>query len=107
MKLIIATRRRIDPGSALNALAITGLAGLLLLASATGVLAQAPRNGPEWGGKDHQPTEAGVIRREDQAGVRAPPTQDEQNARAIEQLGRQLLHDEALDPPGGAGSAPD
>jgi hypothetical protein len=105
MKKLIMTRRRDDPGSAVNALAMTGLVGVLLLASATCVLAQVPRNGPEWGGKDHQPTEAGVIGREDRAGVRAPAAELEQNARSVEQLGRQLLHDEAVDPPGAAGGS--
>ena len=95
-------RARNRPGSAVSALARTALASLLLFASATCVLAQAPRNGPEWGGKDHQPTEAGVIRREEQAGVRGQPAQRVQNERSVEQLGRELLHDEAVDPPGGA-----
>jgi hypothetical protein len=88
-----------------NALAVTGLAALVLLASATGSMAQARLNGPEWGGKDHQPTEAGVIRREDQAGIRPSPAQVERNARSLDQLGRQLLHDEAVDPPVGAGGS--
>jgi len=89
------------PGSAVKALAMTGLVGMLLLASAPRVLAQAPRNGPEWGGKDHQPTDAGVIRREDRAGARALAAEFAQNARSVDQLGRQLLRDEAVDPPGG------
>jgi hypothetical protein len=46
MKKLIMTRRRDDPGSAVSALAMTGLVGVLLLASATCVLAQVPRNGP-------------------------------------------------------------
>lgn len=70
-----------------------------LLASATDLHAQVPRNGPEWGGKDHQPTQAGVQRREDQAAVRAPPDVVRRNQSSIDQIGRQLLHEEAVDPP--------
>lgn len=76
-----------------------GLAAALLLAPAPVALAQVARNGPEWGGKDHQPTQAGVVRREDQAGVRAPTAQRTQDGAAVDQLGQQLLHDEAVDPP--------
>ena len=79
--------------------AAVGLAVALLLAPAPVALAQVARNGPEWGGKDHQPTQAGVERREDQAGVRAPTAQRTQNGAAVDQLGQQLLHDEAVDPP--------
>lgn len=61
--------------------------------------AQAPRNGPEWGGKNHQPTQADVVRREDGAGIRAPPAEVNQDKRTVEQLDQQLLHDEAVDPP--------
>ena len=103
MRSVFMKRQPNVPSTAVRALATTGLVGVLLLASANCVLAQAPRNGPEWGGKDHQPTEAGVIRREDRAGVRAPAALLEHNARSVEQLGRQLLHEEAVDPPGGAG----
>ena len=75
------------------------MAAAFLLASAPVALAQVARNGPEWGGKDHQPTEAQVVRREDQAGVRAPPAQQQENSRTVQQLDRQLLHEEAMDPP--------
>jgi len=77
---------------------MSSLAVALLLIS-TGSGAQVPRNGPEWGGLDHQPTQAGVERREDQAGVRAPPDQQQQNGQTVQQLDRQLLHEEAVDPP--------
>ena len=60
---------------------------------------QVARNGPEWGGKDHQPTQAEVLRRENRAGVEASPTQRRQTGQAVDQLGQQLLHDEAVDPP--------
>jgi hypothetical protein len=79
--------------------ATTGLAVAILLASATSAGAQAPRNGPEWGGKNHQPAQGEVIRREKQAGVRAPKAQVDRNKRTVQQLDRQLLHDEAVDPP--------
>ena len=76
-----------------------GLAVAILLASVAAAAAQAPLNGPEWGGKDHQPTQAEVIRRENQAGVRVPPAEIQQDDRTVQQLDRQLLHEEAVDPP--------
>ena len=82
----------------MRALAAALPAGLLL-ASANVAGAQVARNGPEWGGKDHQPTQADVVRRESRAGVRPPPAQVQQDSRTVEQLDRQLLHDEAVDPP--------
>lgn len=80
---------------ALQGTVACGMAFVLLASTcAPSALAQVARNGPEWGGKDHQPTEAGVIRREDQAGVRPPAAQVRQNKRTVEQLDRQLLHDD-------------
>lgn len=76
-----------------------GLAAALLLASAPIAVAQVARNGPEWGGKDHQPTQAEVTRREDRAGVEPSPPQAGQDKRTVQQLDRQLLHEEAVDPP--------
>ena len=70
-----------------------------VIAAASAAAAQAPRNGPEWGGKDHQPTQAGVERSEAQAGVRASPAQQRQDQRTVQQLDRQLLHKEEVDPP--------
>lgn len=78
---------------------VESLAAAILIASAAVATAQVARNGPEWGGKDHQPTQAEVGRREDQAGVLAPPAQREQDNRSVDQLDRQLLRDEAVDPP--------
>ena len=75
------------------------LAAALLLASTAIVGAQTTRNGPEWGGKNHQPTQGEVVQREKQAGVQAPPVQRQENGQAVDQLGQQLLHDEAVDPP--------
>lgn len=72
------------------------LAVALLLASATGAEAQTPRNGPEWGGKDHQPTEAEVIQRERQAGVQVPKAEQSQDDRTVQQLDQQLLRKEGL-----------
>ena len=80
-------------------IAVGGLAVAVLLASATSAGAQAARNGPEWGGFDHQPTQREVVRREDRAGVRAPLAQQEQDRRTVQQLDRELLHDEVVDPP--------
>ncbi len=76
-----------------------GLAVAILLASATGVGAQAPRNGPEWGGKDHQPTEAQVLRREHRAGVQLPKAERHQDKRTVHRLDRQFLREEGLDAP--------
>jgi hypothetical protein len=75
------------------------LAAFLLLASTAVAGAQTLRNGPEWGGKNHQPTQGEVAQREKQAGVRAPPAERQRNGRAVDQLGQKLLHDEAADPP--------
>lgn len=76
-----------------------GLAIAMLLASATGAGAQVPRNGPEWGGKDHQPTEAEVLRRERRAGVQTPKARRDQDKRTVDQLDQQLLREEGLDAP--------
>ena len=79
---------------------ITAQAALAVLLASTAVAgAQVPRNGPEWGGKDHQPTQAEVVGRENRAGVRAPPSQVQQDEQTLKQLDQQLLHDEAVDPP--------
>lgn len=75
------------------------LAAALLLASTAAADAQATRNGPEWGGKNHQPTQGEVVQREKQVGVQAPPAERQENGQAVDQLGQQLLHDEAVDPP--------
>ncbi len=77
----------------------TGLAVAILLASTAVASAQAPRNGPEWGGKNHQPTQAEVAGREDRAGVRASPSQKRQDDRTVEQIGRELLYDEDVELP--------
>ena len=74
------------------------LAGAMLLL-AVPAAAQPARNGPEYGGKDHQPTEAGVVRRERQDGVAPSPAERTQDARTVRKLDQQLLHDEAVDPP--------
>ncbi|HYZ62603.1 MAG TPA: hypothetical protein VE650_09120 [Acetobacteraceae bacterium] len=81
-----------------NGLAIRSLALAILLASAGEVRAQAARNGPEWGGKDHQPTESEVIQREKQAGIRPPPGQVDRNQQTVDQLGRELLREEGVAP---------
>ena len=72
-----------------------------MLLSAASAAAQIPRNGPEYGFRDHQPTHAGVMRRERRAGVAPPPAQMRRSARSVQQLDHQLLHQEAVDPPGG------
>ena len=75
------------------------LAAVLLLTSTAVAGAQTTRNGPEWGGKNHQPTQGEVVRHEKQAGVQAPTATRQENGQAVDQLGQQLLHDEAVDPP--------
>lgn len=77
------------------------LAASTLLASITAAMAQPRRNGPEYGFRDHQPTQAGVVRRERRAGVAPPPAQVRRNARSVRQLDHRLLHEEAVSPPGG------
>jgi hypothetical protein len=75
------------------------LAAALLVVSTAVAGAQTPRNGPEWGGKNHQPTQAGVAKRESRAGVQAPVAERQENGQAVDRLGQQLLHDETVDPP--------
>ncbi len=71
------------------------LAAALLLASASAAVGQTPRNGDIYNGLKHQPTQAGVVRREDRAGVRASPAHVRRNARTVQQLDRKLLREEA------------
>lgn len=75
------------------------LAAALLLVSTAVASAQTLRNGPEWDGKKHQPTQAGVMQRESRAGVEAPPVERQEKGHVVDQLGQQLLHDETVDPP--------
>ena len=64
---------------------------------------QVLRNGDEYGGKNHQPTQAEVSGRERAAGVAPLPGQAREDTRSVEQLGRQLLGSE---PPTGPAAAP-
>ena len=69
----------------------------VLSASAAGpAQAQALRNGPEWGGKDHQPTPALGTRRENRAGVEPSQAENQADTRSVEQLDKQLLHEEGI-----------
>ncbi len=77
------------------------LVAAVLLAPAVGAYARPRRNGNEYGFKDHQPTHAGVVRRERRAGVPLSPAQVQRNKGAVQKLDRQLLHEEAVSPPGG------
>ena len=79
------------------------LVAAALLASA-GAAARQCRNGPEYDFRDHQPTHAGVVRRERRAGVAPPPAQVRRNARSVQLLDRHLLRNEAVDPPGASDS---
>ena len=82
------------PGAAWGA--ISGLAVAILFASATGAGAQVPRNGPEWNGKNHQPTKAETLRAERRAGVQPPKAEQSQDNRTVDQIDRQLLREEGL-----------
>ncbi len=82
-------------GSAMRAAALA----LALLATAPGAFAQAPRNGPEWGGMDHQPTQAQVLGREKRAGIAPTPGQAGKDNRTVGQLDHQLLRAERVNPP--------
>lgn len=72
------------------------LAAVLASGAAQG---QVAANGDEYSWRNHQPTAAEVRGREDRAGVTPPPSQQRRDNRNTEDLGRQLLHDEAVDPP--------
>ena len=76
----------------------TAALGLLAVLSASPALAQPVRNGDEYGGKNHQPTPAEVSRRDENAGLNPAPAGGT-DARSVDQLDKQLLHDEAVDPP--------
>lgn len=72
----------------------------VLMLSAVPAWGQVRRNGPEYGGFDHQPTHAGVVARERRAGIAPSRAQVRSNRRTVDQFDRQLLHDEKVDPPG-------
>ena len=74
--------------------------GLLaaLPAVAPPALAQPARIANEYDGKNHQPTPAEVSRADEQAGLKPPPAGGT-DARTVDELDKQLLHDEAVDPP--------
>ncbi len=61
-------------------------------------LAQPARNANEYNGKNHQPTPAEVSKADENAGLNPAPAGGT-DARSVEQLNKQLLHDEAVDPP--------
>ncbi len=65
-----------------------------LLAAAPAAAEPVPRNGNIWDYKAHQPTRAGVRRRERQAGVAASPAQARRNAGEMHQLDQHLLREE-------------
>ena len=77
-------------------------AGLGLLAAlsacAAPALAQPARIANEYDGKNHQPTPAEVSKGDENAGLNPAPAGGT-DARSVQQLDKQLLHDEAVDPP--------
>lgn len=89
----ISQRRRDHPRWACP---MRTLAAGILLAATSAVAAPAPRNGNKYDFTDHQPTHAGVVRREHRAGVEASPSQVKRNARTVQQLDRKLLREEAV-----------
>lgn len=80
------------------------LAAALLLAAPAAV-AQAARNGDEYGGVNHQPTQAEVVGRERAGGVAPSRAEVGQDKRSVEQLDDQLLGAERKDPAPPAASA--
>lgn len=62
------------------------------------VLAQPARIANEYNGKNHQPTPAEVSKTDENAGANPAPAGGT-DARSVQQLDKQLLHDEAVDPP--------
>lgn len=80
------------------------IAAVLFLAASAAV-AQAPRNGGEYGGLNHQPTQAEVVGRERADGVAPSRAQVDQDKRSVEQLDKQLLGAERKNPPRTAPSA--
>jgi hypothetical protein len=54
------------------------------------------RNGNTWDWRDHQPTEAGVSRKEKAAGITPTPARSRSNSATVDELYRQLMHQ----PPG-------
>jgi len=75
-------------------LAATALTFALLAAPAAAFAqSEAPaREGNVWDWRDHQPTEAGVSRKEKAAGVAPAPSQRDSNAAAVDELYQQLMH---------------
>ncbi len=88
--------RGLGAGAMRAAAPASALAALLAASVAS---AQVPRNGDEYGGKDHEPTQAEVSGREKAAGVAPSPGQASEDNRSVEQLGSQLLGAEQADPP--------
>ncbi len=74
-------------------LAVAALA-VPCLAVAPAAAEPVSRNGNIWDYKAHQPTRAGVRRREQRAGVAASPAQARHNAGAVQQLDQHLLRQE-------------
>ena len=69
-----------------------------LPASAAPAFAQPARIANEYNGKNHQPTPAEVSKSDENAGLNPAPAGGT-DARSVDQLNKQLLHDEAVDPP--------
>lgn len=88
--------RGLGAGAVRAAAPALALAALLAASVAS---AQVPRNGDEYGGKNHEPTQAEVSKRENAAGVAPSPGRANEDNRTVEQLGNQLLGAEQADPP--------
>ena len=71
---------------------------LVLPTSVAPALAQPARIANEYDGKNHQPTPAEVSKADENAGLNPAPAGGT-DARSVDQLNKQLLHDEAVDPP--------
>lgn len=77
---------------------------IFLIASAS-ASAQVTRNADEYGGKNHQPTPGEIAQRERNAGTTPSPAEKGRDTRSIEQLDKQLMRTERVDPPRSAGQS--
>jgi hypothetical protein len=69
-----------------------------LVAAPAPVFAQSgvpAREGNVWAWHDHQPTEADVSQKEQEAGIAPAPSHRDSNAAAVDELYQQLIHEPA------------
>ena len=83
-------------GAPVRAALLALLVGLPTFAAPA--FAQPARIANEYNGKNHQPTPAEVSKGDENSGLNPAPAGGT-DARSVDQLNKQLLHDEAVDPP--------